>query len=159
MCESCRLQLGAEKFGQVHSLPIDELLMTHPCILHILLPHVCSAFYIWNFFFVVISTLFVVFVIGLPSSTNDPLLVHFPPKLFPRSVTCKNLSTLFGATKGDLVNLPSEGLPNFLADSHDQIDHLPCLENFQVRRERWTRVRRFVYVSCTLVIQRANCQK
>ena len=31
-----------------------------------------------------------------------------------------------------------------LKGSHDSHDHLPCLKNFQVRRERWRRVRRFM---------------
>ena len=123
--------------------------MTHPCILHILLPHVC---YIWNFFFVVISTLFVVFVIGLPSSTNDPLLVHFPPKLFPRSV--KNLSPLFGATKDaqvDLVNLPSGKFQALLS----RRAHLPCLKNLYSNEKRKVEKGEKVYVSCTLVMRDA----
>ena len=142
MCESCRLQLGAEKFGQVHSLPIDELLMTHPCILHILLPHLCSAFYIWNFFFVVISTLFVVFVIGLPSSTNDPLLVHFPPKLFQGLLrTCQHFLEQLRMRKWILSIFRQESFKRSYEDAHICHVSRTCI---QMRRERWRRVRRFM---------------
>ena len=106
-----------------------------------------------EFFFVVISTLFVVFVIGLPSSTNDPLLVHFPPKFFPRSV--KNLSTFFGATikdaQVDLVNLLSGKFQALLS----RRAHLPCLKNLYSNEKRKVEKGEKVYVSCTLVMRDA----
>ena len=81
MSVCCQLQLEGEKFAQVHSLRIDELLMTPSMhlthfILHFIALHLLCILYL------LYSTLFIVFVISFLSSSNDPILVYFSPKSF-----------------------------------------------------------------------------
>ena len=81
MSVCCQLQLEGEKFAQVHGLRIDELLMTPSMhrthfILHFIALHLLRILYL------LYSTLFIVFVIGFLSSSDDPILVYFSPKSF-----------------------------------------------------------------------------